>query len=160
MLRRPPRSTRTDTLFPYTTLPISDPGRHRLHGLADARLVPQRSPPRRILLGAAVLGARCDGAGRRRRPDAARHGRPAILGHRLHDGCLPPELAAVRRGRHEVLPGRRLGQRLACHRSDPVGWHAPSTRLHRDGDAERRPRAAPVTFVPALHRPRTYLYTG
>src|SRR3546814_11491051 len=31
MIRRPPRSTRTDTLFPYTTLFRSDdPGEHRL----------------------------------------------------------------------------------------------------------------------------------
>src|SRR3546814_5291965 len=30
MLRRPPRSTRTDTLFPYTTLFRSRPPRHRL----------------------------------------------------------------------------------------------------------------------------------
>src|SRR3546814_5162977 len=30
MIRRPPRSTRTDTLFPYTTLFRSDP-RRRLH---------------------------------------------------------------------------------------------------------------------------------
>src|SRR3546814_6458757 len=28
MIRRPPRSTRTDTLFPYTTLFRSDDGRH------------------------------------------------------------------------------------------------------------------------------------
>src|SRR3546814_14036796 len=28
MIRRPPRSTRTDTLFPYTTLFRSRPGRH------------------------------------------------------------------------------------------------------------------------------------
>src|SRR3546814_1220210 len=37
MIRRPPRSTRTDTLFPYTTLfrsfPHRDPGRGRLVGL-------------------------------------------------------------------------------------------------------------------------------
>src|SRR3546814_13533538 len=32
MLRRPPRSTRTDTLFPYTTLcRADDPRRHRDH---------------------------------------------------------------------------------------------------------------------------------
>src|SRR3546814_5781425 len=30
MIRRPPRSTRTDTLFPYTTLFRSRPGRTRL----------------------------------------------------------------------------------------------------------------------------------
>src|SRR3546814_13004737 len=29
MIRRPPRSTRTDTLFPYTTLFRSETGRHR-----------------------------------------------------------------------------------------------------------------------------------
>src|SRR3546814_4825714 len=38
MIRRPPRSTRTDTLFPYTTLFRSAPGRHLrgLGGLAGA----------------------------------------------------------------------------------------------------------------------------
>src|SRR3546814_2724163 len=44
MSRRPPRSTRTDTLFPYTTLFRSEPGlgrrgdggRHRLGGAAGA----------------------------------------------------------------------------------------------------------------------------
>src|SRR3546814_16968878 len=32
MIRRPPRSTRTDTLFPYTTLFRSDPGAARWRG--------------------------------------------------------------------------------------------------------------------------------
>src|SRR6056297_2922180 len=32
MIRRPPRSTRTDTLFPYTTLFRSGPGQDRSHG--------------------------------------------------------------------------------------------------------------------------------
>src|SRR3546814_4792655 len=32
MIRRPPRSTRTDTLFPYTTLFRSRPARHALEG--------------------------------------------------------------------------------------------------------------------------------
>src|SRR3546814_14869290 len=37
MLRRPPRSTRTDTLFPYTTLFRSPPLRkHRRNGMAAA----------------------------------------------------------------------------------------------------------------------------
>src|SRR3546814_7548097 len=43
MLRRPPRSTRTDTLFPYTTLFRSRP-RH----LADDRLDARRQQPRRL----------------------------------------------------------------------------------------------------------------
>src|SRR3546814_14032454 len=32
MIRRPPRSTRTDTLFPYTTLFRSDDAEHRREG--------------------------------------------------------------------------------------------------------------------------------
>src|SRR3546814_2107374 len=44
MIRRPPRSTRTDTLFPYTTL-FRSPG-----GAADGRSLPRLSGgPRRAL---------------------------------------------------------------------------------------------------------------
>src|SRR3546814_16026155 len=43
MIRRPPRSTRTDTLFPYTTLFRSEPR----PALAPGRVHP-RSPARRI----------------------------------------------------------------------------------------------------------------
>src|SRR3546814_2762842 len=41
MIRRPPRSTRTDTLFPYTTLfrSVDDHLRHRLRVLHDLLLV-------------------------------------------------------------------------------------------------------------------------
>src|SRR3546814_1551430 len=35
MIRRPPRSTRTDTLFPYTTLFRSGQGRQRCAGLGE-----------------------------------------------------------------------------------------------------------------------------
>src|SRR3546814_5117753 len=35
MIRRPPRSTRTDTLFPYTTLFRSSPMNPRLHAFLD-----------------------------------------------------------------------------------------------------------------------------
>src|SRR3546814_4999660 len=42
MIRRPPRSTRTDTLFPYTTL---------FQSVADQRLHPLLDPPQDILLG-------------------------------------------------------------------------------------------------------------
>src|SRR3546814_1383768 len=42
MIRRPPRSTRTDTLFPYTTLFRSwnpDPQRERAHMVSVARFI-------------------------------------------------------------------------------------------------------------------------
>src|SRR3546814_3911576 len=42
MIRRPPRSTRTDTLFPYTTLFRSD--RHRQHH-AHRQSAQPRKPP-------------------------------------------------------------------------------------------------------------------
>src|SRR3546814_17133796 len=58
MIRRPPRSTRTDTLFPYTTLFRSDVRRGRLHpgraGMAGAA-APDR-PRRRV--GLPRLGRR------------------------------------------------------------------------------------------------------
>src|SRR3546814_15041838 len=40
MIRRPPRSTRTDTLFPYTTLFLSDFGLLRVAGDVDRRVEP------------------------------------------------------------------------------------------------------------------------
>src|SRR3546814_1650385 len=42
MIRRPPRSTRTDTLFPYTTLFRSSPCGGRTHG---SRRCPSRGGP-------------------------------------------------------------------------------------------------------------------
>src|SRR3546814_13294094 len=40
MIRRPPRSTRTDTLFPYTTLFRSSEGKARRQGVAAGGAVP------------------------------------------------------------------------------------------------------------------------
>src|SRR3546814_1759783 len=42
MIRRPPRSTRTDTLFPYTTLFRSDDHRRGLEVHADAAVLVER----------------------------------------------------------------------------------------------------------------------
>src|SRR3546814_5358031 len=51
MIRRPPRSTRTDTLFPYTTLFRSE--QHQIAGEEDAceRRYPQGSPERPLQNG-------------------------------------------------------------------------------------------------------------
>src|SRR3546814_16857946 len=49
MIRRPPRSTRTDTLFPYTTLFRSGPRRSNrrpgVRGRRSRRSLPRRSAP-------------------------------------------------------------------------------------------------------------------
>src|SRR3546814_20075226 len=116
MIRRPPRSTRTDTLFPYTTLfrshrtgrAASDaaaaPGRAGIPGVAPAPASGTRRFPRhrprgralgwrglaiRVLPGQAAAGAGARFAG----PGAARAPRP------------PQAAALVRRGRDPVVRG-------------------------------------------------------
>src|SRR3546814_9705320 len=44
MIRRPPRSTRTDTLFPYTTLFRSKPARRRPSSISEPAGVDGRRP--------------------------------------------------------------------------------------------------------------------
>src|SRR3546814_14095282 len=54
MIRRPPRSTRTDTLFPYTTLFRSDQQVHRdlqLHGVVHRLADPAQQRVERVGLG-------------------------------------------------------------------------------------------------------------
>src|SRR3546814_11765557 len=56
MIRRPPRSTRTDTLFPYTTLFRSDAGVARVQGtIGQARPVTAYCGVERI----GALGVQC-----------------------------------------------------------------------------------------------------
>src|SRR3546814_8523480 len=75
MIRRPPLSTRTDTLFPYTTLvrsrrfrapaPARGRGRHELpHRSAPLRLLRRAQGPRHAL-GAARNGLSVERRGRR-----------------------------------------------------------------------------------------------
>src|SRR3546814_5189409 len=51
MIRRPPRSTRTDTLFPYTTLFRSVLPRRRSRGRAKELSQHQALPPAQALAG-------------------------------------------------------------------------------------------------------------
>src|SRR3546814_13317258 len=80
MIRRPPRSTRTDTLFPYTTLFRSD--RRRLRAAAALVRVEARDSQGLWLAPHGAL--RAGGAARRDRLVDGRIGldRPA--------GCVPP----------------------------------------------------------------------
>src|SRR3546814_1058731 len=50
MIRRPPRSTRTDTLFPYTTLFRSPAVKTKLR-TSTAKAITNRTPPTSILRG-------------------------------------------------------------------------------------------------------------
>src|SRR3546814_5224525 len=56
MIRRPPRSTRTDTLFPYTTLFRSQSGSNRRPPACKAGALPAELWPRRPDLPVKVVG--------------------------------------------------------------------------------------------------------
>src|SRR3546814_5144289 len=57
MIRRPPRSTRTDTLFPYTTLFRSSDGEHeRMTRCAEVVLEQLGLPYRKVLLCTGDMG--------------------------------------------------------------------------------------------------------
>src|SRR3546814_15846920 len=90
MIRRPPRSTRTDTLFPYTTLFRSEVGLGEVRGLLPAALVDERLQAGAVGTG---LGAEDAEAGAPRRlllGNAVRHQPRAVLGdlrgERVHLG--------------------------------------------------------------------------
>src|SRR3546814_12824881 len=128
IIRRPPRSTRTDTLFPYTTLFRSDRG-GRLSGGAgkDARLA--AAPFRQ-----ATQGEQARGRGARTRPAQA----------------------ATHAGDHSTRGGgsrsqaRRLASALAAHRTPGRGGRAPLVP-ERISRSYVRPGALPT--APDPHPP-------
>src|SRR3546814_20068681 len=93
MIRRPPRSTRTDTLFPYTTL-FRSCRRHGPFEMLASLVSSFRSPPREMKLGAA--------AGLRAGPD------PAAVN--LDDGAADrqPDAQPVVRGAEEGVEEMHL----------------------------------------------------
>src|SRR3546814_4784373 len=96
MIRRPPRSTRTDTLFPYTTLfrspaPAGDPGaraQERRHRSLYDEATRGREQPRR---------GRC------------RHGRGAAPDRTLLGGRAAPRGDRRRRRKWFVMAGQSVG---------------------------------------------------
>src|SRR3546814_3621784 len=86
MLRRPPRSTRTDTLFPYTTLFRSPPG----HPLCDGQSA-------RLLL---LVSLRRHTADHRRDGDPI----PGVVGIDAHPRQLDPLVFLFRSEEHTSEP--------------------------------------------------------
>src|SRR3546814_17337981 len=119
MIRRPPRSTRTDTLFPYTTLFRSLPRHRRQFGLSG-----RRRSIRRRTAKPCWLGVPCESAGRSLAPRPtlpARGKRPPLpspppcLG-RMHEETdarngLPHSLTAAER--KSVGEGQSASARVA-----------------------------------------------
>src|SRR3546814_7638545 len=121
MVRRPPRSTRTYTLFPYTTL-VRSPESDR----ADARGTDRIARGRRSVPDDGVGDGRDDGGaavpvtpGRPRRrwprgvrivPLAGRYAAAALRDRDDHGGC--PRSAGFRRRAQAQYPGDRKSTRL------------------------------------------------
>src|SRR3546814_1812684 len=101
MIRRPPRSTRTDTLFPYTTLFRSQARQPRDDGVLRPR---PRLPLRAVAGGHAVGWRQAAGAAALlRAPGAApdqRAERADRRGHALRDRHAPQALRQCRADRH------------------------------------------------------------
>src|SRR3546814_13772916 len=118
MIRRPPRSTRTDTLFPYTTLFRSTAGRGRCSP-------PWRLPPRDACRATTAPGSRAPprrpprrarGRGRRRRGRDARWRSPGALPTTSRPRCPRPRPSRRRRG-----TSRRRRRRAARSREAQIG---------------------------------------
>src|SRR3546814_11878052 len=92
MIRRPPRSTRTDTLFPYTTLFRSE--------AAERRLAYEEA--------CEVEAEGCQAG----REEGRQEGRPEEEGCRQEEGCAEAEGCRQEEGRHQE-EGR--SQEEGCH---------------------------------------------
>src|SRR3546814_15213625 len=120
MIRRPPRSTRTDTLFPYPTLFRSRGHDHA--GLAIAALRNVLGDPGLLHLVAAVRRQALDGRHRR-------GGDAVDRGHAGADGCAVEQdgASAAQRGAAPEL-GSVPAQRVAQH-PEPRRLTAVATRV-------------------------------
>src|SRR3546814_3652633 len=109
MIRRPPRSTRTDTLFPYTTLFRSSGASASLRSLPENRIVQDLAPPGELFLHelAELLGR----IGDRNLGADAREALLEFFGlrHRLHRIVEPADRLRRRAVRSdEAVPGTHL----------------------------------------------------
>src|SRR3546814_10104397 len=117
MIRRPPRSTRTDTLFPYTTL-----FRSRGAGRIRPRIPGRDRPPRRAARARAAGAA----AGRYRRVSGAVFERIGALAHRpparpgVGRRAVPAREFPGRQRRHAAVPGLVLDPRASVPAARPA----------------------------------------
>src|SRR3546814_14781928 len=126
-LRRPPRSTRTYTLFPYTTLFRS---RDRRRELAEVPAEVHRLPPRRHLRHSGHLACRPHGGEHERAGgSAARRGAAPPHG-RLRREPVGWQHVSLRRGGAGLQPYALQRRRLA---GPEIGRASSRERMGQDG---------------------------
>src|SRR3546814_12867235 len=133
MIRRPPSSTRTDTLFPYTTLFRSDSGEIIAHTMTDQNTgdASQVGP----------LLNQIDGPIGRLTADGAYDGKPiydAIINHSADVAIvIPPRVNAVDPAGNRS-PGQRDQHIAAISRDGRMKWQASTGYGKRARSEERR----------------------
>src|SRR3546814_3909069 len=101
MIRRPPRSTRTDTLLPYTTLFRSGRGSS---GTAPSRPSPRHAPdPRPAHAAVAQVGPRRERQQRQQQPPQAQRQRQLALGQPVRSEEHTSELQSLMRISYAVF---------------------------------------------------------
>src|SRR3546814_12821905 len=130
MIRRPPRSTRTDTLFPYTTLFRSAPAHRSAAGTEHPGRVPGAGRPAEPASldkhGQQPSGRQADAAGAG--AAAARPGRGAVAKGQRH---LRNDLAAVRAERGGNTFRRTRSPRDPAPADAAAARRAPGPRVIR-----------------------------
>src|SRR3546814_17004650 len=138
MIRRPPRSTRTDTLFPYTTL-------FRSLSCGVSRRAPFFTDGRRT--------TRHHLLSLRRR----HHGRKPYLRAEAHRGAGPEEVPAADRPARRSRPVRRFpagrGRRLPACAHPLASAPRPPPRNHRPEDGRAKGNGIPPALSPTPGRP-------
>src|SRR3546814_19517999 len=121
MLRRPPRSTRTDTLFPYTTL-FRPPRRWRATSSSE-----QEGDENHPLSGkAAWTGARTEDPRERRRQRRQAAASNPVAGGRERERAAPPRSAAAAM---RAIPARQPRRARSC--ADSIRTAIPHKQAER-----------------------------
>src|SRR3546814_13653231 len=115
MIRRPPRSTRTDTLFPYTTLFRSEAVGP---AIADSRKGAQRMGDQHIFPAPVETVGRCNAVGRIARAES--EAAEADPGPRAQNGPAADPVSRGHRAPRRRSEGRRGGKK--CVRPVRSRW--------------------------------------
>src|SRR3546814_19537622 len=142
MIRRPPRSTRTDTLFPYTTLFRSQ--EVAAGGIVPVVAVEKSNPTFRLRQGVGLAGSLVE------RQGGGGHVGVVVEGCRMLQPAVPPGMVEAAVALHlaahegEGLLGRSQPSRpIERERRLRKGGRSEEPRVGKEGDSTGRTRWSP-----------------